>query len=411
MPAFAYSAVDGTGKTSKGVIEASSAAAARAELRERRLLPVDIRAARADGDGTRAATWLPRLSLSRRRIGTKPLATITRQWSTLIGSGVAIEEALRLTAAQAEKPAARAVILAVRGAILDGHSFAWALGQHPAEFPQFFCASVAAGEQSGKLADVLAHLAAFMELRRRNQQKIQLALLYPALLTLLSMGMIAMLLVYVVPDIVRVFVSRGTDLPLLTRGLIALSEGLQQFGAYALLAMLAGGLLIRRWLAVPANRLKADAWLVGHPPFARFIRQNNAARFAGSLATLIQSAVPLVDALRAAAAVTPNRHVREQVLAVEQRVREGASLSGALRTCDTFPQMLIAIVASGENGGTLGPSLERAAAEMEEELDGLTATLVGLVEPLVLMMMGGIVLLMVLAILLPIIRLNNIAAM
>lgn len=409
MPAFAYSAVDGNGKTSTGVIEASSAAAARADLRDRRLLPLEVRAARSGADRQTGQWWRP--ALGARRIGTKQLATLTRQWSTLIGSGVAIEEALRLTAAQSEKASARAVILAVRAAILDGHSLAWALAQHPAEFPQFFCASVAAGEHSGKLAHVLAHLAAFMELRRRNQQKIQLALLYPALLTLLSMGMIAMLLVYVVPDIVRVFVSRGTDLPLLTRGLIVLSDGLQRFGGYMVLALLVAGLLVRRWLGVPANRLSADAWLVGHRPFARFIRQNNAARFAGSLATLIQSAVPLVDALRAAAAVTPNRHVRQEVLAVEQRVREGASLSSALRASDAFPQMLVAIVASGESGGTLGPSLERAAAEMEEELDALTATLVGLVEPLVLMMMGGIVLLMVLAILLPIIRLNNIAAL
>lgn len=407
MTAFSYNAVDASGKARRGVLEAQSPAAARQLLRARKLLPLDIRATRSASEGS--GSRLP--SLRRKRLGTKRLATFTRQLSTLIGSSVAIEEALRLTAAQAESNPARALILEVRGAIMDGRSLAYALSLHPAEFPSFYHASVAAGEQSGKLADVLAHLAAFVELRRRNQQKIQLALLYPALLTLLSMGMITMLLIYVVPDIVRVFVSRGTDLPLLTRALIALSSGLQNFGPYLVLLSLILAFLARRWLADPANRLKMDSTLVRYPPFNRFVRQSNAARFAGSLATLVQSAVPLVDAIRAAAAVTPNRHVREKVLAVEQRVREGASLHGAMAETDIFPTMLVAIVASGENGGTLGPSLARAATELENDLDALTATLVGLVEPVVLLMMGGIVLLMVMAILLPIINLNNMAAL
>lgn len=418
MTAFAYDAVDASGKMQRGVMEAASAAAARAMLREAKLLPVHVRATHGGGDGDNARAKrggafgsfaLPRPG--RKRIGTKQLATFTRQLATLIGSNVAIEEALRLTAAQAEQNRVRSLILEVRGAILDGHSLAHALGLRPADFPEFYRASVAAGEQSGTLAHVLTHLAAFVELRRRNQQKIQLALLYPALLSLLSLGMIAMLLVYVVPDIVRVFVSRGTDLPFLTRALIALSEGVQGYGPYLLLALLVFGFVARRWLAVPANRVRVDAALVRYPPFARFSRQNNAARFAGSLATLIQSAVPLVDALRAAAAVTPNRYMRGKVLEVEQHVREGASLNGAMREAAVFPPMLVAIVASGENGGTLGVSLSRAATELEEELDALTATLVGLVEPLVLLMMGGIVLLMVLAILLPIINLNDLATM
>ncbi len=409
MTAFAYQAVDPAGKSRKGVIEASSPSAARQLLRAQHLLPLEVRPASTERDRADSgiAARLPR----RNRLGTKALATLTRQLSTLIGSNVAIEEALRLAAMQAETPAAKALLLAVRGAVMEGRGFAEALGQHPASFPEYYRASVAAGEQSGKLSDVLAHLAAFVELRRRNQHKVQLALLYPSLLALLSAGMIVMLLIYVVPDIVRVFVARGTALPFLTRALIAMSNGVQQFGLAAALAAGLIGYLGWRWTRVPANRLALDRFLVRYPPFSRFVRQNNAARFAGSLATLVQSAVPLVDAIRAAAAVTPNRHIRAEALAIEQRVREGASLNAAMAEAAIFPPMLVAIVASGENGGALGPALARAAAELEEELDALTATLVGLVEPIVLMAMGGIVLLMVMAILLPIINLNNLVTL
>jgi general secretion pathway protein F len=408
VTAFVYEAVDHGGKSRKGVIEAGNATAARQQLRDQSLLPVALRPAHAT-PGTAGGVRLP--ALRRNRLGAKALATLTRQLSTLIGSGIAIEEALRLTALQAESATAKGIILRVRGAIMEGHSLAQALAQHPASFPTFYQASVAAGEHSAKLADVLAHLAAFVELRRRNQHKVQLALLYPALLAILSTSMIVLLLIFVVPDIVRVFVSRGTPLPFLTRALIALSEGAQNFGPWLLLALLIFGFFARRWIAVPANRLRLDAMLIRYPPFARFSRQSNAARFSGSLATLVQSAVPLVDAIRAAAAVTPNRFVRDKAFAIEQRVREGASLQAAMGEAGVFPAMLVAIVASGENSGALGPALGRASAELEDELDTLTATLVGLVEPVVLLVMGGIVLLMVLAILLPIINLNNLVGL
>lgn len=409
MAAFAYRAVDGAGTPAKGVIDATNAAAARRMLRDRALLPLSVEPARGgrSGDGR----TFRGIRLRPRKIGARALATVTRQISTLVSSDINVEEALRLTAEQADTPAARTLLLELRGAILDGRSLASALGDHPAVFPEYFRASVAAGESSGKLADVLAHLAEFVETRQRNQHKIQLALLYPALLACVSMGMIALLLVYVVPDIVKVFVSRGADLPFLTRALIALSDGLQHYGIVAGIALLVLLLVGRRWAAVPANRMRIDRFLAEQPPFARFVRQQNAARFAGSLATLVLSAVPLVDALNAAAAVTPNRHVRAQALQVAVRVREGSSLRAAMAEATIFPSMLVAIVASGENGGRLGTALERAANELERELEALVATLVSMVEPAVLLAMGGLVLLLVLAILLPIINLNNLVAM
>lgn len=400
MAAFVFRAVDGTGQTRRGVVEASSAAGARRLLRDRRLLPVTVAAAGA----------APRPPLFRPRVGAKALATLTRQLATLVGTDVRVEEALRLVAAQSAGAAA-GLLLDLRGALLDGRSLAGALADHPAAFPAFYRASAAAGEQSGKLADVLAHLADFVDARARAAAKLKLALLYPVLLAGVSATMMTLLLIYVVPDIVRVFVSRGAALPFLTRALIALSAAAQHFGAVALVALAAALVAAQRWLGVAANRLARDRFLATRWPFAGFSRQVNAARFAASLATLVQSDVPLVEAIAAAAAVTPNRFVRAAAIATAARVREGTSLHRAIDEAGVFPPMLVAIVASGESSGRLGPVLARAARDLDRDLDALVATLMGLIEPAVLLLMGGVVLLMVLSILLPIINLNNLAGM
>jgi general secretion pathway protein F len=403
MPAFSYRAADKSGAAKKGIIEASSPAAARAMLREQSLLPLSVEAA---SEGGRSFGSIPIPSL-RRGINARQLATVTRQISTLVGSDISIEESLRLVATQSEQAQVSTVLLEVRGAILDGRSFATALGQHPKAFPEFYRASVAAGESSGKLPDVLGHLAEFVENRQANGQKLQLALLYPALLALVSFGMMVLLMVYVVPDIVKVFVSRGADLPFLTQMLIAVSSFLQNFGLWMLLGIAVLLLIFERWRRVPANKLRMHRAFTERRPIRRFSRQLNAARFAGSLATLVGSAVPLVEAIHAAAAVTPNHWVRDRALGVAQRVREGVSLRAAMAEAGVFPTMLVAIVASGESSGKLAPALGRAAQELERELDALVTALVALVEPLVLLIMGGLVLTMVLSILLPIINLNN----
>ncbi|URW74580.1 type II secretion system F family protein [Sphingomonas donggukensis] len=407
MPAFAYQAADRAGATRKGVVDASSAPAARAMLREQGLLPLSVEPAADKG----AAIGAIRLPFARRGVTSRQLATMTRQIATLVGSDIPVEEALRLVAAQSEARSVSTLLMEVRASILDGRSFAASLANHPKAFPEFYRASVAAGESSGRLTDVLNHLAHFVETRHGNAQKLQLALLYPALLATVSIGIIVLLMIYVVPDIVRVFVSRGADLPFLTRALIAISAFLQDWGLLLLLVLLVGGFVFGRWVRVPANRLRLDRMFAERRPFKRFSRQHNAARFAGSLATLVESAVPLVEALHAAAAVTPNRHVRARALIVAARVREGLSLRAAMAEAAVFPSMLTAIVASGESSGKLAPALGRASDELERELDALVATLVALVEPMVLLMMGGMVLMMVLAILLPIINLNNLVTL
>lgn len=407
MPSWRYQAVDASGRASNGVVEATSEVAARGLVRDLGLLPTQVRPQARPGAKPAGFS----LSGPGRRVSARGLAAATRQLSTMIGSDIRIEEAVRLVGQEHENQPIGPILMDVASAIVEGQSFATALERHPKVFPQFYRASIAAGEQSGKLSEVLAHLTDFVAARERAGRKIQLALLYPALLAGVSMLMITLLLVYVVPDIVKVFVSRGAALPLLTRALIGLSGFVQSFGLPLVVIAAAAALIWNRWLANPINARKFARFRLNTPPFAGFTRQLNAARFAGSLATLVRSDVPLVDALRAAAAVTPNAYVRERAEFAVQRVREGASLRRALSEAEVFPRMLLAVVASGEQSGRLGHGLERAAKDLEQDLEQLVTAMVALVEPAVLLVMGGVVLLMVLAILMPIVNLNNLAGL
>ena len=401
MGAFAYRAVDRAGKPRAGLLEAVSAVAARQDLRARGLLPVAV-----SERGGRSAATAPALGGWRRGLGARDLTLITRQMATLIGSGVRIEDALR-TVAQQSAPRCAALLLDLRAAVIDGRSLGQALGDHPGAFSEYYRASVVAGESSGQLDQVMRHLAAFVENRARNAQSVQLALLYPGLLATVSLGIIVLLMTYVMPDIIRVFTSRGADLPLLTRALITASEGLRAYGPQAALALAVGVFALRRWLARPANRLRFHRLLARGRLTGRFVTRISAAQFSGTLATLVQSRVPLVEALAAAAAVTPNLHIRASVEAATVRVREGASLRDAICAAGCFPPMLVAMIASGEAGGDLGETLARAAEDQQRDLDAWVRTLVALVEPAILLVMGGLVMAMVLAILLPIVSMNG----
>ena len=408
MPAFSFRAVDAAGKGQRGVVEAANAMSARKALRDRSLIPTSVELSSEQSVGVGKGD-IDLARLFRPRTGARALAAMTRQLSTMIGSGIRIEEALRILAGQNAKRPEGPVLVNVRGAIMEGRSFAAALGEHPRVFPDFYRASVAAGEQSGRLDDVLAHLTDFVERRERSRRKVQLALVYPALLAVVSMLIIGLMLVYVVPDITKVFVSRGAELPLLTRGLIGLSDIVQRFGWIMAILAAAGAVATRQWLRNEANVLTVTRLIAQRQPTARFSVQMNAARFAGSLATLVRSGVPLVDAVNAAAAVTPNAWVRTRAQLVAARVREGSSLQRAMTEAGCFPPMLIAVVASGESSGRLGEALARAATDLDSDTEALTATLVSLVEPAILLLMGGVVLLLVLAILMPIVNLNSLA--
>lgn len=409
MPAFRFKAIDAAGRPQSGMLEAASSAAARQNLRGQGLLPLEV-AGVAPGKDTRRQADSPAAPRRSRgaRIPLSALTLITRQMSTLLGAGLRVEDALSAIA-MGQPPKVAGILLTVRGAVLEGRSFGAALADYPQVFSDFYRASVRAGEQSGQLDQVMSHLAGFVENRARNRQTVQLALLYPVLLALVSLAIITLLMVFVIPDIMRVFSARGADLPFLTRALIAVSDLVRSYGLIALVVVVLGVVGFRRWLAAGRNRLRWHRMLATRRPTSRVVQRMNSSQFAGTLATLVQSRVPLVEALQAASDVTPNLFVRARVVEATEKVRRGISLKRAMDEAGVFPAMLIAMVASGEAGGHLGDALDRAATDQQRDLDAWVRALVALVEPAILLVMGGVVMIMVLAILLPIVSMNNLA--
>ena len=408
MAAFAYRAVDPKGRAAKGIIEAASSTAARQALRARQLLPVSVEPTATKPGAAKPGAVAPKLQRS--AMSGRMLTLVTRQLSTLVGAGIGVEQALKTVADQSRLPRLSALLLNLRAAVLDGRSFAQALGDYPQVFGDFYRASVAAGESAGQLGQVMAHLSGFVETRARNRQTVQLALLYPAILAVVSLAVIVSLLIFVVPDIVRVFTSRGAELPFLTRALIAVSGFVAKWGLLVV-GVAAGVVAAGIWaLRQPALRLRWHRLLARSRLTRAFVLKSNAAQFAGTLATLTVSQVPLMEALAAAAQTVPNLHIRAQVEHAATRVREGAALSTALTEAGVFPPMLLAMIASGEVAGQLGTTLTRAAEDQSRDLNAIVTALVALVEPAVLLLMGLIVMLLVLSILLPIVNLNNLVS-
>lgn len=400
MPAFIYRAVDPRGKTIKGLLEAENEAAVRADLRKRNLLPLSVKTARSRSD---------KASANGHRLSLKKQVLITRQMATLVGAQVRIEDAIRIVADQLGNTRDTTLLLDLRAAIIDGLSFSDALEKMPGGFDEYFRASVRAGESAGKLGYVLEYLASHIEERARNRQTLQLALIYPALLLVVSVGVIVALLTFVVPDIVRVFTARGADLPALTRTLISVSDWLQRWGisvAVTLVITLIGGIGLLR---LPQVRMRWDHAIARLPIIRHLVLQANAAQFSGTLATLVQSGVPLADALKAASGTVPNRFIRSRVAEITRNVQDGISLARAVQAAQVFPPMLVAMIASGEAGSTLGASLDSASKNQATSLKATVSTIVALVEPAVLLIMGGIVMLLVMSILMPIVGLNELA--
>lgn len=396
MPSFRYVATTATGQKQEGTLSAADARAAGRSLRAQGLLPLDIRSV--------GPIWSPSLP-GRQTLKPSELAVLTRQLATLLGSGVRIEDALAAVGRQSGGRLA-ALTTELRTTILEGRSLASALMKHPRVFDIFYVSSVRAGETAGRLSAVMAHLAAHVETRSRNRNSVQLALIYPAILALVSVAVVIALLVFVVPDIVRVFASRGADLPALTRGLIAVSDGLLLWWPWMLASLAVIGTAAWHMLRRPAARLTWHQTLLRVP----LVRQGAALQFAGTLATLTQSGVALDDALAAAARTVGNLAYRAILEQVSTAVRDGAALSQAMAQHSAFPPVMITMVASGEAGGSLPAALARHAEETAHTLNATVKALVGLVEPLVLLVMGGIVMLLVLAILLPIVNLNTLVS-
>jgi general secretion pathway protein F len=398
METFQYDALDAAGRTLSGVMQADTPRQARAQLRAQGLLPARVEPLRA------RQVWA-------RGISAMELSLLTRQMATLLGSGLTVEQTLTALIEEAADPRAREILSGVKAEVAGGLSLAGALGTHSKSFPEFYRALVHGGEESGALPTVLDHLADYLDSQQALKQKTGLALLYPALVTVVALLIVTGLLVYVVPQIAQVFQQSRQTLPWLTRALIALSDFLRT-GLPVFMVLLLGGLAaLRAALRRPAPRLRWDAWLLRLPWLGSLIRSVNTARFAATLSILLGGGVPLLSALQSGARVMGNSALRAAVLRVAAQVREGEGLARALAATRLFPPLLTYLVASGEMSGKLDHLLERAARLETQALERRLAVFLTLLEPLMILVMGAIVLLIVLAILLPIIEINQLVRM
>jgi general secretion pathway protein F len=412
MAAFDYVALDATGREQRGVLEGDSPRQIRQLLRERGLLPVSVavlegEARQSTAQPSRSRSTADRLGLRRERVSAGDVALLTRQLATLVRAALPLEEALLAVAEQSEKPAVQRVVTAVRARVVEGRPLAEALSEFPKVFPEIYRATVTAGEQSGRLDTVLERLADYTENRDQLRQRILGALLYPIVLTVMCIVIIAGLLTYVVPQVVTVFESGKTALPLLTRMLLAVSDFLRDVGPWLLLGSALGVIVFLRWVKDPAARRKVDALLLRLPLSGRLVRGFNTARFTRTFSILTGSAVPVLEALRIAGGVIGNLPMRDAVAAAAERVREGAPIGRSLAVGKLFPPMTVHLISSGESSGRLEEMLERAASNQERELDGLLTALVGLLGPLLIVGMGVFVLLIVFAMLMPIFEMNT----
>ncbi|MGH8399847.1 MAG: type II secretion system inner membrane protein GspF [Gammaproteobacteria bacterium] len=401
MGAFDYIALDTRGRERKGVIEGDTPRQVRQQLREQGLTPLDISAASEQENKTTKSGF----SL-RRGISSTDLALITRQLATLVRSALPVEEALLAAAQQNEKPRLKSMLLSVRSRVMEGHTLAYGLGQFPHIFPEIFRATVAAGEHTGHLDGVLERLADYAENYQRLRQKMSIAMIYPLILTVVAISIVVLLMTYVVPKVTEVYIHTGQSLPWLTIALIAISKFLTHDGIWLLIAIILGIYALRRALAKPDIRRRWDRSKLRMPLVGRLARGVDTSRFTRTLSILAGSGVPVLDSLRIAGEVILNVPMREAVAEAALRVREGASISQSLARPGLFPPMMVHLIASGETSGELDTMLERAAISQERELETLTGMLLGVLEPVLILVMGVLVLLIVLGIMLPIFNLN-----
>ncbi|MGB5133455.1 MAG: type II secretion system inner membrane protein GspF, partial [Steroidobacteraceae bacterium] len=389
------------GREHRGVLDGDSARQVRQLLRDQALLPVAV-------DEVTDAEPRRGLGISfGSGISTTDLALLTRQLSTLVRSGIPLEEALLAVSQQSEKARVQSVVAGVRARVLEGRTLAEGLGAFPKVFPEIYRATVSAGEQSGHLDAVLERMADYTENRQVLQQKIRNAMIYPVLLTVICLGIVGVLLGYVVPEVVRVFEAGERELPILTRLLIGASDFLRAWWWLLILVVAAAVWAFRRWLREPASRRRFDLLKLRMPIIGRITRGNNAARFARTFSILTASAVPVLEALRIAGEVVTNSPMRQAVQDAAVRVREGAPIARSLAASKLFPPMLVHLIASGETSGQLESMLERAADNQERELDGVVNTAVGILGPVMILVMGAFVFMIVIALLLPIFQLNQ----
>ncbi|KVN48273.1 type II secretion system inner membrane protein GspF [Burkholderia ubonensis] len=402
MSAFRYEAIDRVGKTLRGVLEADSARAGRSQLRTQGLTPlvVELAASRLHGERNQ------RLALGR-KLSQREQAIITRQLASLLVAGLPLDESLSVLSEQAEREYVRELMASIRAEVVGGHAFANALTQHPRDFPEIYRALVAAGEHTGKLGIVLSRLADYIEQSNALKQKILLAFTYPGIVTLIAFGIVTFLLSYVVPQVVNVFASTKQQLPMLTVVMMALSDFVRHWWWAIVIAVVLVVWFVRATLSRDGPRLAFDRWLLTAPLAGKLVRGYDTVRFASTLGILTAAGVPILRALQAAGETLSNRAMRANIDDAIVRVREGSALSRALNHVKTFPPVLVHLIRSGEATGDVTTMLDRAAEGEARELERRTMFLTSLLEPLLILAMGGVVLVIVLAVMMPIIELNN----
>ncbi len=413
MPAYSFEAVDAQGLTRKGVMEADSAKSARSLLRAQSLLPLHVSsvggASTGASTGTNAGTGtgLGTVLFSSRIFNNTQLSILTRQLAGLVCAGLPLERALTALSDEAQDERQRNLVAALRAEVNGGAPFAKALAQHPREFSDIYCAVIGAGEHSGNLGLVLERLADDLEERQALQAKLVGAALYPAIVTLVAIAIVIFLVSYVVPQVASVFASSKRTLPFLTVAMLALSSFVRSFGWYVLMALVLGAVGLRYALRVQTLRERFDAAWLTLPLVGRLARGYNAARFAGTLAMLAAAGVPILKALQAAAQTLNNRAMRADALDALVLVREGAPLASAIAQKKRFPGILAMFARLGEQTGQLPIMLQRAATQLSTEVQRRAMQLATILEPLLIVAMGLVVMLIVLAVLLPIIQLNQ----
>ncbi|MDR2333555.1 MAG: type II secretion system inner membrane protein GspF [Burkholderiaceae bacterium] len=406
MPAFSFEALDAEGQTRKGTIDADSPKAARSLLRAQALVPLAVEALAAHQQAGGTTTLGQRL-FTRPVFNSSQLTIWTRQLAGLIVSGLPLERALSALSEEADNDRQRHLVANLRAEVNAGSTFAKALAQHPREFSDIFCAVIGAGEQSGHLGEVLDKLADDLEERQALRSKLIGASLYPAIVTLVAIVIVLFLVGYVVPQVANVFAGTKRALPTLTVAMLALSSLVRNYGWLMLGALILCGIGMRAALLRPHFRTVFDAWWLNLPLIGKLARGYNAARFAGTLAMLAGAGVPILKALQAAAETLNNRAMRADALDALVLVREGAPLASAIAQKKRFPGLVSMFARLGEQTGQLPLMLQRAATQLSTEVQRRAMQLATILEPLLIVGMGLIVMLIVLAVLMPIIQLNQ----
>jgi general secretion pathway protein F len=404
MAAFEYTALDLSGKKKKGILEGDTPRQIRQILREKQLIPVEVEGVNRS---TKQKKGEKKNKQSSSKMSAADLALITRQTATLVRAAIPVEESIKAVAEQCEKPKQQTMLLGIRARVVEGHSLADALSEYPKVFSNLYVSMVAAGEKSGHLELVLERLADYTEARQAISQKISGALVYPVILSVVSIAIVSFLLGYVVPQITESFVQSGQELPWLTQALLSMSEYIQSWGiltAIIIVLIIAG---FKFLLTKPALRLAWDKWKINAWIIGKVIRGLNAARFARTLAILNASSVPLLEGLKIAGDVMTNVELKNAVREAAIRVSEGAGLKVSLQQCGYFPPMMLHMIASGENSGELEQMLDRAADNQETQFDNLVSIMMDMIGPIMILIMGAFVFMIVLAIMLPVFELSN----